>query len=132
MFDQWQAVSMFGRFNVRPYGDSYGVWDGAANGWRSGQLSESQARDLVSELDLQYDEHGPRPADTVRRIEPAQHVDCATWTPGGALEAWVRDRGQWWGRVRAPDGQVAWILAADLRPVHQAGASDRPPRRRSV
>jgi hypothetical protein len=122
MFDRWQAVGMFGRFKVRPYGDGYGVWDGAANGWRSGQLSESDARDLAGDLDLQYDEHGPRAADSVRRIEPAQHVQRATWESVGVLDTWVRHRGQWWGRIRAADGQVAWVLAADLRPVDQVRA----------
>lgn len=120
MFDQWQAVVMFGRFKVRPYGDdgeSVGVWDGAANGWRSGPLSELEARALAGELELQYDEHGPRSADTVRRVAPAQPIERATWEPAGALDAWVRDRGQWWGRVRDADGRFIWVTAAEVRPL---------------
>ena len=115
---------MFGRFKVRPYGDngqsdgeSSGVWDGAANGWRSGPLTEPEADELAAELDLQYDEHGPRPAATVRRVEPAHQVVRAAWDAEGDLDAWVRHRGQWWGRVRSSDGQFAWVLAAELRPL---------------
>jgi hypothetical protein len=32
------------------------------------------------------------------------------------LEVWIRERGQWFGRVRGPDGRTTWISAADLHP----------------
>jgi hypothetical protein len=37
------------------------------------------------------------------------------WQPGGVIEAWVRQRGEWYGRVRATNGHISWIPAADMR-----------------
>jgi hypothetical protein len=36
--------------------------------------------------------------------------------PGGTLDWWVKERREWLGRVRGPDGRQKWIKAADLRP----------------
>ena len=118
---------MVGRFTVRRMSDrpsdaagdgepGWGVWDGAANGWRGTDLTETDARAAADELDLQYDAHGPRPADTIRRVDPAQPVDRATWQPAGVLEVWIRERGQWYGRVREPDGHTTWIPSDHLQP----------------
>jgi hypothetical protein len=68
---------MVGRFTVRRASDNpddsdgWGVWDGAANGWRGLGLTEHDAHATADDLDLQYDAHGPRSADTIRRVEPA-------------------------------------------------------------
>jgi hypothetical protein len=35
----------------------------------------------------------------------------------GQLDWWVRERREWWGRVRGADGRQRWIRAVDLRPV---------------
>jgi hypothetical protein len=113
---------MVGRFKARRTSDNldgpngWGVWDGAANGWRGSDLTEHDAHATADDLDLQYDAHGPRPADTVRRVDPAQPVDRADWQPAGVLEVWIRERGHWYGRVRGPDGQTTWIPATDLHP----------------
>jgi len=69
---------------------------------------------MATDLDIQYDAHGHRPAD-VRRVEPAQPIQRAQWH-SGELDVWIRDRGEWLGRVREPDGRVSWIRAGDLRP----------------
>jgi hypothetical protein len=34
----------------------------------------------------------------------------------GQLDWWVKERQEWWGRVRAADGRQRWIRAVDLRP----------------
>jgi hypothetical protein len=55
---------MLGRFTVRPSDDGSGgfrVWDGAVNGWRATGLDdEEKANELATDLDVQYDAHGPR------------------------------------------------------------------------
>jgi hypothetical protein len=57
---------MLGRFTVRPSNDgdgTYGVWDGAVNGWRASGLTDSATAEQIEvDLDLQFDAHGPRPA----------------------------------------------------------------------
>ena len=35
------------------------------------------------------------------------------------LDWWVKERQQWLGRVRRPDGRQEWIKAADLRPAKE-------------
>jgi hypothetical protein len=34
----------------------------------------------------------------------------------GQLDWWVKERQEWLGRVRGPDGRQRWVKAADLRP----------------
>jgi hypothetical protein len=40
----------------------------------------------------------------------------AEWHDGGVLDVWIRDNGEWLGRVRDPDGRITWVPGADLRP----------------
>jgi hypothetical protein len=49
-------------------------------------------------------------------VDPPVQVEAATWSAGGQLDWWVRERREWWGRVRGPDGRQRWINAVDLRP----------------
>jgi hypothetical protein len=56
-------------------------------------------------------------ADADRRVvDPPVEVETATWSAGGQLDWWVKDRQEWFGRVRGPDGQQRWVKAVDLRP----------------
>jgi hypothetical protein len=110
---------MLGRFTVRKAGDGsdrFGIWDGSVNGWRASDLTEAQAHAMATDLDVQYDAHGPRPAEAVRRVEPAQRVQRAQWHGGGVLDVWIREKGEWLGRVRDADGQISWVPGPDLRP----------------
>jgi hypothetical protein len=111
---------MLGRFTVRPAddgSDGFGVWDGAVNGWRAtGIDSEAKAREVASDLDVQYDAHGPRAADAVRRVDPSQPVQRARWLTG-ELDVWIRDNGEWYGRFRDSDGAITWVPGTDLRPL---------------
>ena len=111
---------MLGRFTVRPSDDganTFGVWDSAVNGWRATGISdEPRARELASDLEIQYDAHGPRPADAIRHVQPSQEVQRAAWSTG-ELDVWIRDNGEWLGRVRDKNGHVTWVPGADLRPL---------------
>jgi hypothetical protein len=55
-----------------------------------------------------------------REVDPPIEVETATWSAGGTLDRWVKERQQWMGRVRGPDGRQRWIKAADLRPAKEA------------
>ncbi|TDD26931.1 hypothetical protein E1218_11940 [Kribbella turkmenica] len=111
---------MLGRFTVRPLDDGsnrFGVWDGAVNGWRATDIDdETEAHRIASDLDVQYDAHGPRPADAIRKVNPTQAVQRAQWH-NGELDVWIRDNGEWLGRVRDKNGRVTWIPGSDLRPL---------------
>ena len=51
-----------------------------------------------------------------REVNPPIEVESASWSAGGTLDWWVKERQQWLGRVRGPDGRQRWIKATDLRP----------------
>jgi hypothetical protein len=51
-----------------------------------------------------------------REVDPPMHVEAATWSKAGQLDWWVKERQEWRGRVRGPDGRQRWIRAVDLRP----------------
>jgi hypothetical protein len=51
-----------------------------------------------------------------REVDPPIQVDTATWSKAGQLDWWVKERQEWWGRVRGADGRQRWIRAVDLRP----------------
>jgi hypothetical protein len=50
-----------------------------------------------------------------REVDPPIEVESAAWSAGGQLDWWVKERGQWLGRVRGPDVRQRWIRAVDLR-----------------
>jgi hypothetical protein len=51
-----------------------------------------------------------------REVDPPIEVETATWSAGGTLDWWVKERREWFGRVRGKDGRQRWIRATDLRP----------------
>jgi hypothetical protein len=42
-----------------------------------------------------------------RHVDAPVEVEAATWAPGGQLDWWVKERLEWWGRVRGADGKAA-------------------------
>jgi hypothetical protein len=44
-----------------------------------------------------------------RVVDPPIKVQAATWSPGGTLDWWVRERREWLGRVRGADGKQRWV-----------------------
>jgi hypothetical protein len=57
-----------------------------------------------------------------REVNPPIEVESATWSPGGTLDWWVKERQESLGRVRGPDGRQRWVTAADLRPAEDRGS----------
>jgi hypothetical protein len=85
--------------------------------WTSGAQPCAQlfaGRNLATAEELNYaiamqwvtidgDRIAPGAAD--RRVDPPIEVQTATWSPGGQLDWWVKDRREWWGRARGrPSG----------------------------
>jgi hypothetical protein len=68
-------------------------------------------------MDLDLSQYGE--ADR-REIDPPIEVESATWSAGGTLDWWVRERQEWFGRVRGSDGRQRWIKATDLRRAKEA------------
>jgi hypothetical protein len=64
-------------------------------------------------MDLDPSRHGE--ADR-REVDPPIEVESATWSTGGQLDWWVKERQEWLGRVRGADGRQRWVRAVDLRP----------------
>jgi hypothetical protein len=56
--------------------------------------------------------------DTIR-VTGAPDWESATWSAGGTLDWWVKERREWLGRVRGPDGRQKWVKAGDLRPAKE-------------
>jgi hypothetical protein len=50
-----------------------------------------------------------------REVHPPIQAEMATWSKAGQFDRWVKERREWWGRVRGADGRQRWIKAVDLR-----------------
>jgi hypothetical protein len=56
-----------------------------------------------------------------REVDPPIQVDMAAWSSAGRLDWWVKERLEWFGRIRGADGRQHWIKAADIRPAGRRG-----------
>jgi hypothetical protein len=63
-------------------------------------------------MDLDPDRYGESDR---RAVDPPIQVETATWSRAGQLDWWVKERLEWFGRVRGADGRQRWIRAVDLR-----------------
>ena len=105
----------------------WGTWDAAVRGWRARGLDELAAKKLATDLDIQYDQYGPRPPEDLRRRRPAMPVDRATWAYAGRLDCWIRERdGTWWGRVTTDAGESRWVRSTELRPNDAPDSAAQP------
>jgi hypothetical protein len=50
-----------------------------------------------------------------QEVDPSVEVQVATWSAAGMLDWWMKERVEWFGRVRGKDGRQRWFRAADLR-----------------
>ena len=108
------------RFHARNIGSGiWGIFDAAVMGWRVTDLAEHEAHEQAGDLNVTFNQYGQR--DQADRIEvnPPIEVQSATWSAAGQLDWWVKERREWWGRVRGTDGRQAWIKAPDLRSAKQ-------------
>ena len=55
-------------------------------------------------MNVIYNQYGQREEKHRRKVEPPCDVKSATWRAAGQLDYWVKERGEWWGRVRGADG----------------------------
>ncbi len=82
-------------------------------------MTEAEASQQASQLDVLHDFYADRALDEVRRLEIPRLVECQPgWRYARELDAWVRDDGQWWGRVRDDRGVYRWHRATELRPAN--------------
>ena len=65
---------------------------------------------------MTFNQYDRRAEEDRREVNPPIEVESATWSVAGELDWWVKERQEWLGRVRGPDGHQRWIRAVDLRP----------------
>jgi hypothetical protein len=76
-------------------------------------------------MDLSDDEVRQHAETDRREVDPPIQVETATWSKAGQLDWWIKDRQEWWGRVRGKDGRQRWIRAIDLRPAKASDCDER-------
>ena len=104
------------RFDAQHIGSGrWGVWDGGVMSWRATDLAENEAKEKAADLNVVFDQYGQRTNAERREVRPPVAVEAATWHDAGHMDYWVKERGEWWGRVRGPDGHPTWVRAGELR-----------------
>jgi hypothetical protein len=68
-------------------------------------------------MDLSGNDIQHLPEADRREADPPIQVQTATWAEAGQLDWWVKDRQEWFGRVRGANGRHDGSKAVDLRPV---------------
>ncbi len=110
------------RFDARHVGSgAWGVFDAGVMGWRATDLGEDEARQQAADLNVTFNQYGQRNEEDRHEVKPPIRVESATWSAAGDLDYWVKERREWWGRVRGPNGRQVWIRAADLRQAKAEG-----------
>ena len=98
----------------------WGLYDGGVMSWLATDLSENEAKQQAADRNVIFDQWGQRRKTSAGRSNRHPGGVCDVG-PGGELDYWVREKAEWWGRVRGPDGHHVWIKAADLRPAKECG-----------
>ncbi|MGW1341320.1 hypothetical protein ACWCOV_09720 [Kribbella sp. NPDC002412] len=101
----------------------FGVSDSAVSRWNMPlDLGEAEATELAADLNARYDSYGERGPEAVRWCKPSVPVAVRRWRLAGTIDVWIRDRGEWYGRVCDDSGRVRWYPADDLRPAGELPA----------
>jgi hypothetical protein len=93
----------------------WGMWDGGVMSWRATDLAEDDARQQAADLNVTFNQYGQRDQADRKEVSPPIEVESATWSAAGDLDYLVKERQEWWGRVRRQDLHHVWIRAVDLR-----------------
>jgi hypothetical protein len=64
-----------------------------------------------------------------REFDPLVQVETATWSSAGQLDWWVKDRQEWWGRVRGQTTVNVWVRLLIF--VRRAAQAETAVRRRA-
>ena len=59
-----------------------------------------EAKEQTADFNVMFDQYGQRQESERRGVKAPVPVESASWTAAGQLDYWVRDRAEWWGRVR--------------------------------
>jgi hypothetical protein len=112
------------RFVARHIGSGvWGVFDAGVMGWRATDLSENDAHQQAADLNVIFNQYGQRNEEDHREVDLPIQVEAPAWSIGGQLDYWIKERREWWARVRGRDGRQVWIKAADLRPLKESGSA---------
>src|SRR4051794_1085250 len=88
--------------------------DGLQVSWRASFGQNRQH--VLSDMDFSDEDLEQIAGADRQEVDPPIQVETATWSKAGQLDWWVKERQDWWGRVRSADGRQRWIRAVDLRP----------------
>jgi hypothetical protein len=72
-------------------------------GWRVTDLAEHEAHQQAADLNVTFNQYGQRDQTDRIEVNPPIEVQSATWSAAGQLDWWVKERREWWSRVRGPD-----------------------------
>ena len=79
------------------------------------------ARQQAADPNVTLNQYGQHDEADRREVSPPIEVESATGFIAGDLDFWVKERQEWWARVRRPDRHQVWIRAVDLRPPKEGG-----------
>jgi hypothetical protein len=101
----------------------WGIFDAGVMGGVQPTSLRTMPKQQAADLSVTFNQYGQRnEADRVQ-VDPPIEVESATWTPAGKPDWWVKERREWFGRVRNPDGRQKWVKAADPRPAKEGTTS---------
>jgi hypothetical protein len=99
----------------------WGIWDGGVMSWRATDLAEDDARQQAADLNVTSTSTGNATKPIAEKSARRSRWSQPTWSAAGDLDYLVKERQEWWGRVRRPDRHHVWIRAVDLRAAKELG-----------
>jgi hypothetical protein len=87
--------------------------------WTATDLTEQQAHATAADLDVQYDAHGPRPARSVRRVDPYNRSSAPSGTTAGSSTSGSATTANGSAESATPTAGSPGVPGPDLRPTDQ-------------